>query len=78
MPHPLRGYLTTQHLTVEEFAMRMKRLCRGRATTSGYLQQIMGGHRHPSRALAKAIEKASFGEVSAASLLTFEPTRQAS
>jgi DNA-binding transcriptional regulator YdaS (Cro superfamily) len=76
--HPLRGYLAAQHLTVDEFAVRMKRLCRGRATTAGYLHQIMGGHRHPSRALAKAIERASFGDVSAAALLTFERELRAS
>lgn len=77
MMHPLRSYLTAHSLTVDDFVGLMKRLCRGRATKAGYLHQIIGGHRYPSRALAKAIEKTSGGEVSAASLLTFEPNAQA-
>lgn len=79
--HPLRAYLTDQGLTVDDFVARMRKVCRGRATKAGYLHQIIGGHRHPSRALAKAIAKTSGGMVSAAALLTFEPStaaRQAS
>jgi transcriptional regulator with XRE-family HTH domain len=70
--HPLKAYLTEQGITVEDFAALMKRLCRGRATKPGYLSQIMGGHRYPSRALAKVIETTSGGRVPAAALLTFE------
>jgi DNA-binding transcriptional regulator YdaS (Cro superfamily) len=78
MMHPLRAYLTAHGLTVDDFVGLMKKLCRGRATKAGYLHQIIGGHRYPSRALAKAIEETSGGEVSAAELLTFEPASQAS
>lgn len=77
--HPLRGYLSEKGLTVEDFAAHLRKVCRGRATSAAYLNQIMYGHRHPSRGLAKAIAKATEGAVTAAALLVFEPaTRQAS
>lgn len=64
--HPLKRYLEAHDLSRESFARLV-------GTRPGYLAQLIGRHRFPSRALAEDISRATKGEVSAEDLLPRRP-----
>lgn len=73
--HPLRKYLDEHGITEEVFVKVL--VAFGWSTKTGYLGQIMRGHRYPSRRHAQVIERATNGHVSLAALLAFERTEAA-
>lgn len=68
--HPLKTHLRSRKQTQTEFAVEL-------GTTPSYLNQILTGYRSPSRKLARQIEQATGGEVSAAAMLLWEPEQSA-
>lgn len=63
--HPLRVWLLENQMRQEQFAARV-------GVKQGYLSLIITGVRRPSRALARAISKATKRSISMEQLLTFE------
>lgn len=58
----LREYLFRKRITVKEFSETLD-------YTRTHLSQIINGNRNPSKRLARSIEKATNGEVTAEELL---------
>lgn len=65
MEHPLRAFLQQREISQIAFAASL-------GTTPSYLNQLLIGHRYPSRRMARRIETVTGGVVTAASCLLWQ------
>lgn len=68
--HPILSYLAERHLSRGEFVERLR--VAGTTTSVAYLNQIVIGHRYPSRDLALVMERVTEGAITLDALMKWQ------